>query len=636
MKCLYYLLINLLCCGAVFAQSNYKVSAIPSELRSGQDAVIRNEYGRFEVLAKDKCQYMERRVVTILNAKAKGHAELSLNYSEDIKIKKIEAFLYDKHGNLVEKYKEKDFIDHSAIDNGTLYDDSRVKYLNLKKESYPYTVEFNYELVYNYLFHTPDWYVFNDYDLSVEKSSFELVYPVALPLRYKTINTEVAPIESFANGNSKLSWTFSKLKGRSREPFSNGLLDFTPIIRTSPTKFMFDGYEGDISTWDGFAFFQNELDRDLGAVPEAVARDIKDLVSELPSEKAKIRAIYKYMQSNTRYISVQLGIGGFKPFPPAYVAENGYGDCKALTYYTKSLLAIANIESQYSLISAGDNPRAVDLAFPNNNFNHVILCVPNAGDTVWLECTDQKIPAGYLGSFTADRYALLLHNNGSSKLVKTPKYLGNKNRIIMTASLDLAADNNAKVQLDLNMLGVGVEYNGLSYYINRSQVDQEKWINRFISLPDFRVNDFAFVQHDDSIPKIDVMAQFDVRSYATAVSDRLLFNMSSLIPIGSRLKADDNRESPINLRVNSSFELITNVQFPAYYTIEKMPAGKSLETEFGTYNITYKENENGISCSRMLYFKNGTYGKDKYNDFVHFMNEIKALESQRVMLRKSS
>ena len=68
-------------------------------------------------------------------------------------------------------------------------------------------------------------------------------------------------------------------------------------------------------------------------------------------EKAKI--VYRYVQDNTRYISVQVGIGGIQPIAAIEVDELKYGDCKGLTNYTQALLDIAGVESFYTIVQAG-------------------------------------------------------------------------------------------------------------------------------------------------------------------------------------------------------------------------------------------------------------------------------------------
>ena len=98
-----------------------------------------------------------------------------------------------------------------------------------------------------------------------------------------------------------------------------------------------------------------------------------------------------------RYVSIQLGIGGFKPSAAKFVDEKKYGDCKALTNYMKNLLSVVGIASYPALINAGYNKYPADTRFPSDPFNHVILCVPMEKDTVWLECTSNNAKAGFFG-----------------------------------------------------------------------------------------------------------------------------------------------------------------------------------------------------------------------------------------------
>ena len=130
---------------------------------------------------------------------------------------------------------------------------------------------------------------------------------------------------------------------------------------------------------------------------------------------------YEYVQSKTRYVSIQEGIGGLQPFPASIVDKYGYGDCKALSNYTVALLQEVGVKSFYTKIRAGEGEPDLLLDFPAQQTNHVVVAIPNDKDTIWLECTSQTNPFGYTGSFTGDRYALMITEEGG-KIARTPSF----------------------------------------------------------------------------------------------------------------------------------------------------------------------------------------------------------------------
>ena len=139
------------------------------------------------------------------------------------------------------------------------------------------------------------------------------------------------------------------------------------------------------------------------------------LQTNLTDTYKKVAVLYDYLQKNTHYVLVTFGIGGLQPYEASYVARNKYGDCKALSNFMVALLKEAGIKSYPVAIWGGEEEREFVKDFPSHQSNHIICAVPIEKDTVWLECTtSQFLPAGYLSWFTANRFGLLISENGGS------------------------------------------------------------------------------------------------------------------------------------------------------------------------------------------------------------------------------
>src|ERR1700761_4844233 len=223
------------------------------------------------------------------------------------------------------------------------------------------------------------------------------------------------------------------------------------------------GYAGEISTWQAYGKWQRALNFDVCSLTPEREAEIKKMTDTIRSDKDKAKFLYKYLQQNMRYVSVQLGIGGLKPFSATFVDQKKYGDCKALSNYMGALLKAVHIPSCYAIINAEPNQEPAELSFPSNPFNHVILCVPFKGDTTWLECTSSTQPFGKLGAFTENRRALIITDDGG-KLVNTPRSTMQDNQFTSEAHIVLDADGGAKATVKILATGeYRSDYIGLAY-----------------------------------------------------------------------------------------------------------------------------------------------------------------------------
>ena len=135
------LLFSTFICSFIYAQ-NYAVDQIPADLVKDAYAVVRQNDEKIELLKVDELKYTENVVVTVLSKAGDNYVGAQAYYNPNTKIDVFEATLYDAFGKEVKKFKSKDLLDQSAVSNGQMYTDDRIKYLNFTPTSYPYTIHY--------------------------------------------------------------------------------------------------------------------------------------------------------------------------------------------------------------------------------------------------------------------------------------------------------------------------------------------------------------------------------------------------------------------------------------------------------------------------------------------------------------
>lgn len=613
---------------------NLSVSLIDSVLKDGADAVVRSKVGEFEILSISKARFKVTNTVSILNKDGSHNAVISVGHDKLSKLSKFSAEKYDKNGTKIMSAKSSDFTEESATSGGTFFDDNRVTWVDLRQDEFPYTIKYEYEVTYKYLYFIPDWRFVPNVNESVEHSKYVLKSPIDLAPRYLSNNIE-DPVIATSSDIQTLTWELKGAKGNEFEPYSGSVYKTTPHVIASPSKFEFEGYQGDLSTWEGMAKWQNELNKGRDEVSLETIRKVTKLTEGMSYED-KVKAVYEYVQSNTRYVSVQLGIGGFQPFPANFVEEEGYGDCKALSFYTQSLLKRIGIKAHYTWVYGGDNPPEVNKDFPDDTFNHIILCVPMETDTVWLECTSQTKPYGFMGSFTGDRDVFVITDTGG-KIVRTPKYHLEDNKQTSIVDVKIDETGSATVNLKSSYDGLKYEYRSLYHYLTLGEDEQRKWIERNVDIPSFEIRSFDFQNQKAKIPSAKFAAQLQVNKLSSKSGSRLflqpnLMNRNSFIP-----NKDEDRINPIHIDYTfQEFDTIT-FELPDQHYVESFFKPIEITSDFGEYFAEIKKTEdNKIIYTRSYKQFEGVFPNTKYQEFVDFNKKVVRADKKRISFKKKT
>jgi len=337
------------------------------------------------------------------------------------------------------------------------------------------------------------------------------------------------------------------------------------------------------------------------------------------------------MQQNTRYILVILGLGGWQPFDATYVAQNRYGDCKALSNYMISILKEAGINAKYVLVTSGIGKKGLWPDFPVPYFTHAIMCVPNGKDTTWLECTSQTKSAGYMGSFTGDRNVLLIDEDGGH-VVHTPIYKTSDNLRLrkVTAAISENGGLFADVYTTLTGLQQETQHN-LIHHLNNEERD--KYLNSAINLPTYKVEKSSYQEHKGKIPAVDEYLQISSPNYAS-VSGKRIFIEPNLFNKESKLPLESHRKYEIEIKESYRHVDTVDIKIPAGYAVESMPKEVNIQNKFGTYKITYQFKDNQIHLIREREVSTNTFPASDYSQLLSFNEDICKADRAKMVLVK--
>ncbi|CAM1344742.1 DUF3857 domain-containing protein [Tenacibaculum amylolyticum] len=614
-----------------YSQNNITAFLLPSELKKDANAIVRENYLEINLEATDRMVVKQRRIITVLNKLGNKHVNAVEGYDNDTKITELSAKVYDAFGKEIKKYSKKKFTDVSAVDGVSLYSDSRVKYLNYTPTSYPYTVVFESEYKTSSTGFIPKWFPQESFYVSIQKSEYKINNPNNFDLRIKKKNFEGYPIKSLSD--NQVHYIAENMPAVKYERNSIYLTEIAPELLVALNKFTLKGVSGNATNWKEFGKWMNDkLLFGKTALPPTTVAKIKSLVNGLDNDIAKAKKIYEFVQDKTRYISVQIGIGGWEPIPASEVDKMGYGDCKGLTNYTKALFDAAGITSYYTLVYAKEKQN-IDKEFSSLQGNHVILNIPNEGKDVWLECTSQSMPFGFIGDFTDDRDVLVITPEGG--VIKHTDVFKNEDNLQVTkakVTLSEAGDVNATVQVK----STGIQYDHKYAIANQPKEDIEKHYksNIWDYNNNLELTSFQFENDKDNVTfKEDL--EVEIKDYASITENELLFRVNIFNRITSVPKRYRKRNLP--LKINRGFKDIEEytITFPNGYAIDQLPPKYEIDNKFGTYTMEIKKiDDHTIAYHRSLLIKDGLFPKEDYKAYRKFRKNIAKRENLRIALQK--
>ncbi|MBG6112098.1 transglutaminase-like putative cysteine protease [Flavobacterium sp. CG_9.10] len=575
-----------------------------------------------------------KRVVTVLNEKGLGAIQASEYYSKTASIKSIEAVVYDVLGNEIKKIKRKDFRDQSAVSGSTLFSDDRIIYLNYTPIQYPFTVIFESELETSNTAFIPQWYPVADYFVSIEKSILNVSYPPDLGFKKMESNFYNFKIKKTIDTPSQLSYTAANIPAQKEEDYSPSFNSIFPKVMMGLELFHLENVDGTAKTWEAFGkWYSDKILTGTTELPEETKAKMKALVGDEKDPIKKAKLIYDYVQKKSRYVNISIGIGGWKPMLAGDVDRLGYGDCKALTNYTKALLNAVDVPSYNTILYGNPRKKDIEKDFVSMQGNHMILSIPNGDNYVWLECTSQDTPFGYQGTFTDDRNVLIMKPSGG-EIVHTKIYEDKGNTQVSKGNYTIA--ENGDFSGKISIVSEGSQYNRKADVENMQPTDKELHYKEYWdNINNLKLEKITFTNDKEKI-RFTENAGINAINYGSISANKMMFVLNAYNQFSGNIKRIRNRINPLEIQRGFVDTDEIEVKLPVGFNIEFLPAGFELDSKFGAYKTEIvKKDASNLIYKRTLFIKKGIYSNKEYDEYRLFIEQISRNDNAKIILTKN-
>ncbi|MNQ15663.1 hypothetical protein D3C85_286370 [compost metagenome] len=617
------------------AQKNiYPIFSIPDSLTQNANAVLRLDQMDIVIASQRSMNIKRQRVVSVLNEKGLKDIDAYQRYDKNGSIKIIEAVVYDAMGNEIKKIKRKDFTDRSAVDGITIFSDNRILYFDYTPISYPFTIAYNCEYQTSTTAAIPSWYPVEGYFISVEKSILNVTCPQALGFRKKESLLSNFSIQKTVETDTQLSYVASNIPAQKLEDYSPIFTKIYPRVMMGLEYFNLEGVDGNAKDWKEYGkWFSEKILAGTTVLPEETKNKIKALVGDEKDPIKKAKIVYKYVQEKSRYVSIQVGIGGFKPMLAQDVDRLGYGDCKALSNYTRALLSTVGVPSYYTELYGDKNPIDMEEDFFSIQGNHVILCVPDGDKYVFLECTSQNNPFGYQANFIDDRNVIVIKPDGA-EVIKTKNYESSENTQKSKGFYNI--DQNGAFSGKIVMVSQGSQYGSKERVLRFQPEEKERHYKSYWSnINNLKLEKIAFSDDKENISFTENI-QLNAVNYGNISGNKIIFTVDAFNQNKENVRRIRNRKNPFQVLHGYVDTDEIEINLPEGFTVEFLPSNYELKGKFGEYKteIIKKEN-NKLTYKRSMFLNKGKYTNKEYDEYRLFMEQVSRNDNAKIILTKN-
>jgi tetratricopeptide (TPR) repeat protein/transglutaminase-like putative cysteine protease len=507
-----------------------------------------------------------------------------------------------------------------------MYYDLEAKYVRFANLEPGDTIEFSYRMnattprnMYGDYF--GDIVYFKD---AVPKKVMDYIVlaPPEKPLYYNVVGMD-APPEIDTRGHATLyRWKVRDIEKVESEPYMPGYSEVLPYVHISTYR-----------DWESVGEWYWNLIRDQFLLHAGAKAQAVQITAGLQTEREKIVAIHNYVVQNTRYIGLEFGIHGHKPYPAYKVYARKFGDCKDKAGLMIAMLKEIGVDACMVAIRIKSRGRIEPEPASLAVFNHAICYVPKYD--LWLDGTAEYSGTGELPYEDQGTCALVV-GKGIRRFVTTPTLPGETNLISDRYEANILPDGGIEFELAREAVGQYASYFRQMY---QEEKDRLNALSRAwgVTLPNIRISDIRF----DDLRALEKPVRYGFKAvapnYGAVDADGSIAfpGVIQRLYLTRRYGALSKRKYDLVLDFPWGLDSSIRFRLPPGYRVVSVPEDIRLETDFGKCRIAFDSSEPGSVIVRGSFsFDVSRVKVEQYEAFREFCRLVDEKRAEKIRIAK--
>jgi hypothetical protein len=536
--------------------------------------------------------------------------------------------------------KEKDFVDHSLF-NFELYSDGHSLSAKVSGADVGSVVALEYTVVRHLYAPIFDWTVQSVYP--VRESNLTIELPADWEFKVAWANMQVqSPVNL---GGNRWQWVIRDIGAIDTEE------EMRPSARALESRFSIafgaPGMKDRLDTWNGIGRFSYQLSSDRHTPTAEIEAKVRELTAGKSGFDAVASTLAAFVQSDIRYVAIELGIGGWQPHYAADIFKHRYGDCKDKSTLLAAMLQAANISSVFVNVHTSHGAVREDLP-TFFAFNHEVLAIELPEKTpeyravvttksgkryLIFDPTWRYTPFGELSAELQGSFALLETEIGG-ELVKLPVLVPEHSQLERTAKFQLGSDGALSGDVEERRSG-SEAYDLRDRMLSSTDLDRTRYLEHMVGR-----HQKGFVLKQSKLENLEEISKELVVHYSIT-ADHYAQNSGPLLLIRPRVLGQKSfalqwskRKYPVDLFDSTRQTDSVDIQLPEGYVVDDLPDPVKIDVGFASYSSKYESNGNVLRYSREYVVRDPYVPLEKMTDLKRFEERIAQDEFASAVLKK--